>query len=521
MQVGSDDGVTRAAQRCDEMLTEDHLSNSNRNALFSSRRLGARVERPKSSFVPWLFRQPSANEKPLLSHAIVKKSSTFQFRMSNSTPLPPQIRQEVAPDFSDCILGIFPEIHRSFVAKDSKLFIWNFRKTPNNLVVWSPPAETESEQIILSVCLANPRVDVGLDTDVPYVLVVATTLMIHILAIRVAGDSIDSPVSLHDTPFSAHVGGALLTALCPIPNGKVIAGSTDGEIFVIDYYPGWLRRTSVKVRRISSWPLTLALIFAPWFKNKVLDIAVSQVSKEKVLVFVLYEDGSISVFDSPDSSLTSLSERCKDSVSFSSAMSDEASRPIRIFGINGWESESANLCVVNALGQKYFFAFDASLNFLTLLDHKEFWQQRDPTQKTPLISRVVEHAYSKGEFSLLSLGSRLNERNGNDELFCIVLDQVSQFAVPGVILDVVEDTVAFEDSEWASITYARRGCVPLEGLSSMSIQHLLPRKRFYILTNNGVKEVTVDYPLDKLIALLSAPSLDQQSITVSSLSCIF
>ncbi|QPG73141.1 hypothetical protein FOA43_000447 [Brettanomyces nanus] len=125
-----------------------------------------------------------------------------RFEKSNIFNIPDRIFQKYKS--LDCItnIGIFTELQKSWLTVDDKLIIWNYKAGSSEQEFFTID---DFKSTILTVALVKPKPKVFVDS-VNYLLLVSTSVNIHILAVQNTKDHLD----VSDTKMSVSTQGLLV-----------------------------------------------------------------------------------------------------------------------------------------------------------------------------------------------------------------------------------------------------------------------------------------------------------------------
>ncbi|EAZ63407.2 nuclear pore complex subunit [Scheffersomyces stipitis CBS 6054] len=159
-----------------------------------------------------------------------------RFEKINQLNLPDKFFDEY--NSTECITkqGMFPEIERSWIAIDNKLVLWNY-KVPQSSFNQSSQFLTidQIRHTILTVKLVKPKPGVFVP-EVNYLLVVATTIDIHIFIIKY--DSSFNNLEIFNPDLSISSQGLIVNnfTVNPKTNDIYFSGEGDGiNIWRLDY----------------------------------------------------------------------------------------------------------------------------------------------------------------------------------------------------------------------------------------------------------------------------------------------
>ncbi|KAK6454097.1 nuclear pore complex subunit [Scheffersomyces xylosifermentans] len=159
-----------------------------------------------------------------------------RFEKINQLSLPDKFFDEY--NSTECItkIGLFPEIERSWIAIDNKLVLWNY-KVPQSSFNQSSQFLTidQIRHTILTVKLVRPKPGVFV-ADVNYLLVVATTIDIHIFIVKY--DAAFNNLEVFNPDLSVSAQGLIVNnfTVNPKTNDIYFSGEGDGiNVWRLDY----------------------------------------------------------------------------------------------------------------------------------------------------------------------------------------------------------------------------------------------------------------------------------------------
>jgi uncharacterized membrane protein YgcG len=130
------------------------------------------------------------------------------------------------------LMGILPEINRVWVTVDNSLFLWDYASPKSEYEEVVKMSQDDNSVAIVSVALSAPRPGIFLDS-VKYVLVVATTVHVAILALKSEEQS-DS-VSLLQTHFVVGTDNILIRKVVGTQAGRVFMVGSDNNLYELIY----------------------------------------------------------------------------------------------------------------------------------------------------------------------------------------------------------------------------------------------------------------------------------------------
>ncbi|XP_038215888.1 nuclear pore complex protein Nup154 [Zerene cesonia] len=230
--------------------------------------------------------------------ALLNHSSLSQLKILNRVPLPPEIMEHFAHMQCHCLMGVFPEISRVWLAIDSNIYVWAFEHG-SDVAYFDGLGET-----IVSVGLVKPKPGV-FQSFVKYLLVLTTTVEIVVLGVtfssgKQSGSTEFEEIHLVPEPvFVLPTDGVSMLCVKSTSKGRIFMGGKDGCLYEITYQAqlGWFGKHCKKINHSTS-----ALSFlVPSFLNAALydedPIVKIEVDNSRNILYTLSEKGCIEVFD--------------------------------------------------------------------------------------------------------------------------------------------------------------------------------------------------------------------------------
>ncbi|XP_028042298.1 nuclear pore complex protein Nup154 [Bombyx mandarina] len=230
--------------------------------------------------------------------ALLNHPNLSQLKILNKVPLPPEIMEHFAHMQCHCLMGVFPEISRVWLAIDSNIYVWAFEHG-SDVAYFDGLGET-----IVSVGLVKPKPGV-FQNFVKYLLVLTTTVEIVVLGVTFSSNKSDSPrefqeIHLVSEPvFVLPTDGVSMMCVKSTSRGRIFMGGKDGCLYEITYQAqlGWFGKHCKKVNHSTS---TLSFL-VPSFLNAALydedPIVKIEVDDSRNILYTLSEKGCIEVFD--------------------------------------------------------------------------------------------------------------------------------------------------------------------------------------------------------------------------------
>ncbi|CAH0604650.1 unnamed protein product [Chrysodeixis includens] len=230
--------------------------------------------------------------------ALVNHPSLSQLKILNKVPLPPEIMEHFAHMQCHCLMGVFPEISRVWLAIDSNIYVWAFEHG-SDVAYFDGLGET-----IVSVGLVKPKSGV-FQNFVKYLLVLTTTVEIVVLGVTFSSSKNDGSgefQEIHLVPepvFVLPTDGISMMCVKSTATGRIFMGGKDGCLYEITYQAqlGWFGKHCKKVNHSTS---TLSFLVPTFLSAALYDedpIVKIEVDNSRHILYTLSEKGCIEVFD--------------------------------------------------------------------------------------------------------------------------------------------------------------------------------------------------------------------------------
>lgn len=277
-----------------------------------------------------------------------------------TVPLPTEILEQFINMQHNCALGIFPDISRAWLSVDSSIFFWAYDNA-------SDVAYYDGlNQTIVAVYLFKPKPNV-FKSHIKYLLCLVTATEITLLGVT-CPDEETGPLStvllIPDPLFKLSTDNVILSVLEGTESGRIFLGGNDGSLYEIDYQAdeGWFSR---KCRKINHSYSVLSYI-TPSFLT---------FSEQEPIVQIVIDDSRHLLYTRTEKSTIQLYDLGHDGASMRlvtskslSAIVNQASCIARtidtsnfkpIIGIqvlSKGESDSINLVAVTQAGVRLYFS---------------------------------------------------------------------------------------------------------------------------------------------------------------------
>ncbi|CAK1552084.1 unnamed protein product [Leptosia nina] len=297
--------------------------------------------------------------------ALLNHSTLSQLKILNKVPLPPEIMEHFAHMQCHCLMGVFPEISRVWLAIDSNIYVWAFEHG-SDVAYFDGLGET-----IVSVGLVKPKSGV-FQSFVKYLLVLTTTVEIVVLGVTFSSskqDGLSELEEIHLVPepvFVLPTDGISMLCVKSTSKGRIFMGGKDGCLYEITYQAqlGWFGKHCKKINHSTS-----ALSFlVPSFLNAALydedAIVKIEVDNSRHILYTLSEKGCIEVFDLGEdgegiSKVTRFTQNRIVSTALDIVKTVEANnfKPvIAISAVEESESEHLNFVAITQTGARLYFS---------------------------------------------------------------------------------------------------------------------------------------------------------------------
>lgn len=130
-----------------------------------------------------------------------------------------------------CMMGLFTEINRAWLAIDSDIYIWAYEDS-GDVAYFDGLNET-----IVNVGLIAPKQGV-FQNYIQYLLVIATSVDIVILGVLFsagAGGAFHEIQLIPEPVFSIPTDGSTITTITGTKSGRIFLGSKEGSLYEISY----------------------------------------------------------------------------------------------------------------------------------------------------------------------------------------------------------------------------------------------------------------------------------------------
>ncbi|NXK00399.1 NU155 protein, partial [Corythaixoides concolor] len=437
-------------------------------------------------------------------------------------PLPPELVEQFGHMQCNCMMGVFPEINRAWLTIDSDIFMWNY-EDGGDLAYFDGLSET-----ILAVGLVKPKGGI-FQPHIRHLLVLATPVDIVILGLSCANiqagtgslnDSMSGGMQLLPDPlYSLPTDNTYILAITSTDNGRIFLAGKDGCLYEVAYQAeaGWFSQRCRKINHSKSAlsfliPSLLQFTFSE--DDPVVQIAIDN---SRNILYTRSEKGVLQVYDLGQDGqgmtrVTSLSQNAVVSAAASIARTIDRSvfKPIvEIAVIEKSESIDCQLLAITHTGVRLYFSTSqfkhpaARPSMLTLV-HVRLPPGFSASSNVEKPTKVHRALYSKGVLLMTA-----SENEDNDILWCINHDSFP-FQKP---MMETQMTTRVDGHSWALsaidefkvqkiVTPLNKDIIPITDSPVVVQQHMLPPKKFVLLSAQGSFMFHKLRPVDQLRHLL-------------------
>ncbi|NWQ96993.1 NU155 protein, partial [Burhinus bistriatus] len=434
-------------------------------------------------------------------------------------PLPPELVEQFGHMQCNCMMGVFPEINRAWLTIDSDIFIWNY-EDGGDLAYFDGLSET-----ILAVGLVKPK------AGKEYMTVTRTRQLLNLLYmvfryayVKICTGSLNDSMSggmqlLPDPLYSLPTDNTYILAITSTDNGRIFLAGKDGCLYEVAYQAeaGWFSQRCRKINHSKSAlsfliPSLLQFTFSE--DDPVVQIAIDN---SRNILHTRSEKGVLQVYDLGQDGqgmtrVTSLSQNAIVSAAGSIARTIDRSvfKPIvQIAVIENSESIDCQLLAITHAGVRLYFSTSpfkhptARPSMLTLV-HVRLPPGFSASSNVEKPAKVHRALYSKGVLLMTA-----SENEDNDILWCINHDSFP-FQKP---MMETQMTTRVDGHSWALsaidefkvqkiVTPLNKDIIPITDSPVVVQQHMLPPKKFVLLSAQGSFMFHKLRPVDQLPNLL-------------------
>nr|KAF6490461.1 nucleoporin 155 [Molossus molossus] len=459
---------------------------------------------------------------PLQGPGLLSVPNLPEISSIRRVPLPPELVEQFGHMQCNCMMGVFPPINRAWLTIDSDIFMWNY-EDGGDLAYFDGLSET-----ILAVGLVKPKAGI-FQPHIRHLLVLATPVDIVILGLSYANlqtgsgvlnDSMCGGMQLLPDPlYSLPTDNTYLLTITSTDNGRIFLAGKDGCLYEVAYQAeaGWFSQRCRKINHSKSSLSFLVPSLLQFTFSEDDPIVQIEIDNSRNILYTRSEKGVIQVYDLGNdgqgmSRVASVSQNSIVSAAGNIARTIDRSvfKPIvQIAVIENSESLDCQLLAVTHAGIRLYFStcpFRQPLarpNTLTLV-HVRLPPGFSASSTVEKPSKVHKALYSKG---ILLMAASENE--DNDILWCVNHDTFP-FQKP---MMETQMTTRVDGHSWALsaidelkvdkiITPLNKDHIPITDSPVVVQQHMLPPKKFVLLSAQGSLMFHKLRPVDQLRHLL-------------------
>ncbi|NXG52616.1 NU155 protein, partial [Psilopogon haemacephalus] len=437
-------------------------------------------------------------------------------------PLPPELVEQFGHMQCNCMMGVFPEISRAWLTIDSDIFMWNY-EDGGDLACFDGLSET-----ILAVGLAKPKGGI-FQPHVRHLLILATPVDIVILGLSCANiqagtgslnDSMSGGMELLPDPlYSLPTDNTYILAITSTDNGRIFLAGKDGCLYEVAYQAeaGWFSQRCRKINHSRSMLSFLVPSFLQFTFSQDDPVVQIAIDNSRNILYTRSEKGVLQVYDLGQDGegmtrVTSLSQNAVVSAAASVARTIDRSvfKPIvQIAVIENSESIDCQLLAITHAGVRLYFSTSqfkhptARPSMLTLV-HVRLPPGFSASSNVEKPAKVHRALYSKGVLLMAA-----SENEDHDILWCINHDSFP-FQKP---MMETQMTTRVDGHSWALsaidefklqkiVTPLNKDIIPITDSPVVVQQHMLPPKKFVLLSAQGSFMFHKLRPVDQLRHLL-------------------
>ncbi|XP_071991346.1 nuclear pore complex protein Nup155-like [Engystomops pustulosus] len=462
----------------------------------------------------------SEMDYPLQGPSLLSIPNLPELSAIRRVPLPPELVEQFGRMQCNCMMGVFPEISRAWLTIDSDIFMWNYEEG-GDVAYFDGLSET-----ILSVGLVKPKEGI-FQPHIRYLLVLATPVDVVILGVSFANlqtgnpnDSLSAGMQLLPDPlYSISTDNTYLINITSSINGRIFLSGKDGCLYEVAYQAeaGWFSPRCRKINHSKSSlsflvPSVLQFSFSE--DDPIVQIAVDN---SRNILYTRSDKGVLQVYDlgydgNGMSRVASVSQNSIVSAAGNIARTIDRSvfKPIvQIAVIEKSESVNCHLLAITHAGVRLYFSTmsfkQPSARPCTLaLVHVRLPPGFSASSTVEKPSKVHKALYNSGVLLMAA-----SENEDHDILWCINHDSFP-FQRPLMEMQV---TVAVDGHSWTLasidevkvekvITPLNKDLVPVTDPPVMTRQHIIPPKKFVLLSAKGSHIFHKLRPVDQLRHLL-------------------
>lgn len=303
--------------------------------------------------------QPSLSGLQDIDYPIMK----FRIPIISSimkVPLPAEVIEQYINMEQNCALGIFPEISRAWLSIDSCIFFWAYDNA-------SDVAYYDGlDQTIVAVHLLKPRPNVFKD-HIKYILCLITASEITLLGVTCPDEPGSTGLStfllIPDPLFKLSTENVLLTEVAGTDDGRIFMAGNDGCLYEIFYQAedGWFSRKCRLINHSQGILTYVTPAFLNFSENE--PIIQIEVDNTRKLLFARTEKSTLQLYDlgADGASMRQVTSKSLSAVVNQAsciARTIDTSNFKPIVGIKAFtihESENINMVAVTQAGVRLYF----------------------------------------------------------------------------------------------------------------------------------------------------------------------
>lgn len=424
--------------------------------------------------------------------------------ISNITtvPLPTEVIEQFINMQQNCALGVFPEISRAWLSVDSSIFFWAYDNA-------SDVAYYDGlNQTILAVHLFKPKPNV-FKSHIKYLLCLVTALEVTLLGVTCSEgetNSLTTVLLIPDPIFKLSTDNVILSVLAGTQDGRIFFGGNDGCLYEIVYQAedGWFSR---KCRKINHSYSVLSYV-TPSFLNfsEQEPIVQIEIDESRHLLYARTEKSTIQLYDLGQNGTSmrqvtskSLTAVVNQASCIARTIDNSNFKPIvSIKALTRCESNNIHLVAVTQAGVRMYFSACGGDRPTSL----DMVHVRLPPGFTPSSAmkrpNLVGLTYHRDNTFIMT-----SSQTENKDLLWVLsndfyvyeeqmLEAFSVTSLGGRVWSIVEEIKP---------SIANAECEP-QNPPLVVKQHFEERRKFVLLTSEGVHIFYKQRPIDQLHLLL-------------------
>lgn len=425
--------------------------------------------------------------------------------ISNITkvPLPTEVLEQFVNMQQNCALGVFPEISRAWLSVDSCIFFWAYDNASDVSYY------DGLDQSILAVQMFKPKPNI-FKSHIKYLLCLVTASEITLLGVTCSDEetnNFETVLLIPDPVFKLPTDNILLSVLAGSDDGRIFMGGNDGCLYEIVYQAeeGWFSRKCRKINHSYSLLSYVTPAFLSFSEYE--PIVQIEIDNSRKLLYTRTEKSTIQLYDlgNDGSSIRQVTSKSLSAVVNQAsciARTIDTSNFKPIVGIkvlNRFESETIHLVALTQAGVRLYFSASGGDRPTSL----DLVHVRLPPGFTPSSAmqrpNSVSNIYHKDDTFIMTSAQADNKDIlwilSND--FYVYEDQMMEaFSVTSL-----DGRVWCIAEEVKSPTV--KSCPQTKNPPLVVKQHFEERRKFILLTSEGVHIFYKQRPIDQLNLLLT------------------